>query len=107
MPRKKISEIKGAYFGENLDLSVQAFNPLALAGIAAGVIIGVIGVITGTGAVNVLGNFFASALAVSLLIRTRRTWRYHAAYADSSYGGIELRADGGASSGVAAEKQGC
>ncbi|MDR1578876.1 MAG: HAMP domain-containing histidine kinase [Synergistaceae bacterium] len=79
MLRKRISEIKDAYFDENLDLSVQAFNLLGFAGIAAGVVIGVFSVVAGTGAVNVLGNFSASALAAFLLIYTRRTGRYHAA----------------------------
>ncbi|MDR1510317.1 MAG: HAMP domain-containing histidine kinase, partial [Synergistaceae bacterium] len=79
MLRNKISEIKDAYFDENLDLRVQAFNLLALAGIGAGVIIGVVGVIIRAGVVNVLGNFSASALAAFLLIHARRTGRYHAA----------------------------
>ena len=105
-----------------------------MAGIAVGIIIGVIGVITGTGAVNVLGNFFASALAASSsYVRTARGDTTPPASSPSSRfssslsprffcrrrlsqqdvmffclcRGIGLRADGGASSGVAAEKQGC
>ena len=54
------------YFNPGLDLQVQAFNLLAFAGIAAGLIVAVISAFQKAGAPSVVFNLLASALAVVL-----------------------------------------
>ncbi|MDR1245452.1 MAG: hypothetical protein LBK57_00285, partial [Clostridiales Family XIII bacterium] len=59
--------LKNKYFHESLDLRVQSFNLLALAGMAAGGVVALSSVWTNAGAVNIVLNFAASVLAFILL----------------------------------------
>ncbi|MDR1205225.1 MAG: HAMP domain-containing histidine kinase [Peptococcaceae bacterium] len=65
--KKLYAYLKNEYFRESLELRVQSFNLLALAGIAAGVAAALSSIWTNAGAGNVISNFAASALAFVLL----------------------------------------
>jgi signal transduction histidine kinase len=55
------------YFDPSLDLRVQSFNLLGFAGVAAGLIVALVSLLTSAGAANVAGNIAASLLAFALL----------------------------------------
>ncbi|MDR1320150.1 MAG: hypothetical protein LBK56_01820, partial [Gracilibacteraceae bacterium] len=72
--KRLYSYLKNKYFHENLDLRVQSFNLLALAGMAAGVVVALSCVWTNAGAVNIVLNLAASVLAF-ILLRFTGKWK--------------------------------
>ncbi|MDR0434901.1 MAG: HAMP domain-containing histidine kinase, partial [Gracilibacteraceae bacterium] len=68
------------YFAASLDLRVQAFNLLAFAGMAAGVITALSALFTGAGLANVTLNLSGTAVGFLCLRYARRTNRYRAGF---------------------------
>ena len=65
------------YFDPDLELHVQSFNLLAIAGMAVGVITGVDAMLA-VGPLPAMINFLAAALAAGFLLYARRTGRHRA-----------------------------
>ncbi len=74
--KQKILAFKDRFFNAQLDLRVQLFNILAMAGIVLGILSALFCLITDAGIVNILGNLLASAFAFMLLYYSYRTGRY-------------------------------
>ena len=65
--RNWFSAFKSKYFDPGLDLHVQSFNLLGLAGTAAGIIVAFLSGLSGAGAANTVFCLFASALGTVML----------------------------------------
>ncbi|MDR3120777.1 MAG: HAMP domain-containing histidine kinase, partial [Clostridiales bacterium] len=68
------------YFDPALDLRIQAFNLLAFAGMASGVITALSALLSNAGLYNIALNLSGSLIGVLCLIFARRTGNYHAGF---------------------------
>lgn len=70
----------GRYFGASLDLRIQAFNLLAFAGMAAGVITALSALFSHAGLFNIVLNLCGSAVSIFCLWFVGRTKNYRAGF---------------------------
>ena len=77
---KRAKIFLGEFFNESLAFEVQTYNLLALAGMAAGALVGVSCILTGAKAISIALNFASATLTFFMLRYTRKTGRYHVCY---------------------------
>ena len=77
---KFAAKIRRDYFDPSLDLRVQAFNLLAFAGIAAGVVTALSAVLTAAGMWNISFNLLGSLAGALMLCLARHTGRYRTCF---------------------------
>lgn len=68
------------FFAQDLDFRVRLFHVLAIGGTLISFTIGVVAALNHAGVINIVTNFFTSALSFAILMFSQRTGRYQLCY---------------------------